>query len=200
MGENKKNNISKTLIVFILCIIASIWFLSAYKDGINLTNNNTKKYSSLNELMNDTTLEIKLPEFIESEENLNIETKIGKLVQINNNNFVIKITDFVNNMADPLGLYDTSNIDNLYTVDSENTNIKFFRYRVGYKEYKNCTIINWCTDSTAYGLMIEKSIDQEDALNMLELSKSSLSEYIEESYDNTNELKDNTGEYTIYIK
>lgn len=209
--EKDKKNILTSKIIYIAVVLLSltlcVLFIQAYKSGISMSNKNNsiKEYNSIEKLLKSTSLDIELPKFIENETGLVIEDTMGKIIKIYNENFVIKIASFVDNMADPLGLYEISEIDNKYSIENENTNIKFFRYRVGYKEYKNSTIINWCTDTTAYGLMLGKKLNEDEALEIIGIERDILSDYNENSVTTsdipnlTNELKDTTGQYTIYI-
>lgn len=199
-----KKQLAIWVVALILTGLLTVLTVEAYKSGM-ITNSSkvkTEEYNSIDKLLSSTDMEIELPEFIKQEKHLKIEDKLGAIIQISNENFVLKIADFVDVMADPLALYESSGIDNRYNFESENTNIKFFRYRAEYKEYKNCTIINWSTDNTTYGLMIGDKITEEDALSLIGLSREDLTKEkgASEITEVTAESPYESTEYQIYIK
>ena len=199
-----KKQLAIWVVALILTGLLTVLTVEAYKSGM-ITNSSkvkTEEYNSIDKLLSSTDMEIELPEFIKQEKHLKIEDKLGAIIQISNENFVLKIADFVDVMADPLALYESSGIDNRYNFESENTNIKFFRYRAEYKEYKNCTIINWSTDNTTYGLMIGDKITEEDALSLIGLSREYLTKEkgASEITEVTAESPYESTEYQIYIK
>lgn len=199
-----KKQLAIWVVALILTGLLTVLTAEAYKSGM-ITNSSkvkTEEYNSIDKLLSLTDMEIELPEFIKQEKHLKIEDKLGAIIQISNENFVLKIADFVDVMADPLALYESSGIDNRYNFESENTNIKFFRYRAEYKEYKNCTIVNWSTDNTTYGLMIGDKITEEDALSLIGLSREDLTKEkgASEITEVTAESPYESTEYQIYIK
>lgn len=203
-----KLSIKIYIIAFILCSMVCLLFIGSFKSGMCIqSNNGIRKYNSLTDLMNKTSLNIELPNYVvqqSKEEDLTIESIMGQVVQIYGSSFAFKAATFVNNNADPLGLYEKAETDSKYSVETtenENKNsIKFFRYRLGYEEYSHCTLINWCTDETAYGLMISNIITEDEAIEIIGIEKERLTEYIEktEQESESTENKVSLGnEYTI---
>ena len=176
--KDKSSHIVFYMIASIITFILIILYLGSFFNGIKTNGNKgIKYYESLDELVTKTALDIEIPSYVSDNDDLKIQSVMGQLIQIHNDTFVLKVAPFVDNNADPLGLYEKSNVDNKYKVD--NGDINYFRYRSGYSVYPNSIIINWCTDSTAYGIMIEQYINEDEALGIVGLSKEDIEKYIE---------------------
>lgn len=197
---NKRQTRTKLYIIITVIAIASILILMLLvRNGINI-NNNTKsveQYNSLKKLISDTSLSLNLPECItEYDGELDIQNTMGQLISINSDSFAYRAAPWVDNNADPLGLYEECDTDSKYTVN--NDTFTYFRYRVGYKEYPNCTIINWCNKSTSQGIMIGNVMTENEALELVGISKSSLTK-IDELVSENGIEKDTSGEYTYSV-
>lgn len=172
----KKSSIKVWIIGIILIVLLLMLSTKGMKDGISLNTNNNgiSSLTSLSKLQKSYP-DIEIPNFIlDYEGELHIENIMGQLIQITSDDFAFKVTTFVDNNADPLGLYEEAGTDNKYNVNSSETNINFFRYRIDYEEYKNCTIINWCTEDRAYGVLIGKKLTEDGALELIDINKESL--------------------------
>lgn len=198
MKKNKSSHIVRWLMAAIIVAISYIAFMGAMKDGLTLTNNSNNKIDnmdSIDELLDTVHFPLNIPKYItESDDKLNIELIAGQIVQINTDKFVFKASSFVANDADILGLYEESKLENKYTV--KNSDIKYIKYRQQYKDYPNCTLIDWCTDETTYGLMIEADISLDEALKIIGVDKKNIEEYSETADTEVDANSDYT-EYSI---
>lgn len=189
MGKNKSGRLWILTIAIILVALCMMLSIQGFTQGVNgnTQQKGEKTYNSLDDLYKNTSLDLEIPEYVSSRDDLEISSVMGQIVEIHCSYLVLKAASFVNNNADPLGLYEKSTLDSMYRVENEE-NIKFFRYRVGYKEYPHCTIINWCTENTAYGLMIEDDIKEVEALDIIGISQDNL---VKTTYE------ENNGEYSL---
>lgn len=204
MGNKKLSHKGLWLVMAILAVISYFVFVGAFKDGITLTNdsnNGVSNIESIEELKNSVLFKLDIPEYVtNSEEELTIEVVAGQVATVYSTKFVMKASLFVNINADILGLYEDSKVEEDFIV--KNSNITYFKYRQGYVEYPNCTIINWCTHETSYGLMIEEDLTLEESLNLLGLSAESLVEDVDEPLveEDISEEDNTYTEYTIEDK
>ena len=194
MSDKKQSRIKLWLIAGVLLAISSIVFMGAMKDGMTTTKSSKviDNVSSINDLQRKVNFKLDVPSYVtDTKDKLQIEVVAGQIAQINTEKFVFKASYFVDNDADILGLYEKSKTEKKYNVND--SDIKYFKYRQGYKDYPNCTLLNWCTDETTYGLMIEDDISFEKALDIIGIDKKNISEVKDtestESTDNT-ELKE----------
>ena len=162
-------------IVVIILLFAVITIIINILDNttIYVTNNNEKEYNSINEINNPN---IKIPKFIVNQNNLNIKESYGRLIQINNNDLILKIDQFIDIDADILGIYSESDIDDKYIVS--NNSISYLRYRTGNKDYKESTIVNWVNGQYTYGLMMNGLISLSDALKLLNINENDINKTI----------------------
>jgi hypothetical protein len=196
MNDDKSSFSTKLTIIFvILLILAGGLYVKSYTSGIKTASGESKlsskssgqkSYNSIKSVQSKYNL--LLPDIIteyddSKDDNLNIEVTMNQAVEITTSQFVVKVLTFVNNNADPLALYDSSPVDNMYTVLNNENGIKFFRYRAEYPEYEHCTLINYCTDSMAYGILLGTIISEEEALNYLNINQSSLTATTKEAND-----------------
>lgn len=200
MKGKKSSHLGLWLVMATIAIISYIAFMGAMKDGITLnsgTKDSIDNVESIGELKDTVSFELNIPSYVtETTDELNIKTIAGQIVSINTTKFVFRASSFVNVKADVLGLYEKANTDETYSVN--NSNIIYFKYRQGYIEYPNCTIINWCTNKTSYGLMIEDSITFDESLKIIGISRDNLSKYIDTDEEATAKEDNNiTVEYTI---
>lgn len=201
MKDKKSSHISVWLMIAIIAVISYIAFMGALKDGVTLNNDNrngVNNIESIEELQDKVYFTLDIPSFItETDEELNIKVIAGQVVSINTTTFVLKASSFVDVEADILGLYEESKIDEAYNVN--NSNIIYFEYRQGYKDYPNCTIINWCTNETSYGLMIEDDISLDRALEIIGIDSNNISTYNEANVENESTVTYNTDDFIEYI-
>lgn len=201
MKDKKSSHIGVWLMIAIIAVISYIAFMGALKDGVTLNNDNrngVNNIESIEELQDKVYFTLDIPSFVtETDEELNIKVIAGQVVSINTTTFVLKASSFVDVEADILGLYEESKIDKTYNVND--SNIIYFEYRQGYKDYPNCTIINWCTNETSYGLMIEDDISLDRALEIIGIDSNNISVYNETNAENENTVSYNTDDFIEYI-
>lgn len=201
MKDKKSSHIGVWLMIAIIAVISYIAFMGALKDGVTLNNDNrngVNNIESIEELQDKVYFTLDIPSFVtETDEELNIKVIAGQVVSINTTTFVLKASSFVDVEADILGLYEESKIDKTYNVND--SNIIYFEYRQGYKDYPNCTIINWCTNETSYGLMIEDDISLDRALEIIGIDSNNISVYNETNAENESTVSYNTDDFIEYI-
>lgn len=201
MKDKKSSHIGVWLMIAIIAVISYIAFMGALKDGVTLNNDNrngVNNIESIEELQDKVYFTLDIPSFVtETDEELNIKVIAGQVVSINTTTFVLKASSFVDVEADILGLYEESKIDKTYNVND--SNIIYFEYRQGYKDYPNCTIINWCTNETSYGLMIEDDISLDKALEIIGVDSDNISTYIKTNIENESTVSYNTDDFIEYI-
>lgn len=201
MKDKKSSHIGVWLMIAIIAVISYIAFMGALKDGVTLNSDNkngVNNIESIEELQDKVYFTLDIPSFVaETDEELNIKVIAGQVVSINTTYFVLKASSFVDVEADILGLYEESEIDEAYNVD--NSNIIYFEYRQRYKDYPNCTIINWCTNETSYGLMIEDNISLDRALEIIGIDSNNISVYNETNAENESTVSYNTDDFIEYI-
>lgn len=201
MKDKKSSHIGVWLMIAIIAVISYIAFMGALKDGVTLNNDNrngVNNIESIEELQDKVYFTLDIPSFVtETDKELNIKVIAGQVVSINTTTFVLKASSFVDVEADILGLYEESKIDKTYNVND--SNIIYFEYRQGYKDYPNCTIINWCTNETSYGLMIEDDISLDRALEIIGIDSNNISVYNETNAENENTVSYNTDDFIEYI-
>jgi hypothetical protein len=196
MNDKKSSFGTKLTIIFVILLVLIVMlYVKNYTSGIATASGESKystskttgqkSYSSIESLQSKYNL--LLPEIITSfkneDDSLSIETTMNQIIEIDSSQFVVKVMTFVNNNADPLALYDSSPVDNMYTVSNNENGINFFRYRTGYTQYEHCTLINYCTESRAYGILLGTIIAEEEALNYLGISQESLVSTTKEAND-----------------
>ena len=192
MEGNKRNHFKLYVLAVVLMVLLLIMFIGSFNNGIGLRQNNSsiKNYKSIDELMNNTSLDLEIPEYIlnKCDGDVYIESIMGQFIQINKSDFVLKIALFVDNNADTLGLYDKSSVDKMYIVKDDD--MSFFRYRTGHEIYNGCTLINWVKNGLAYGLMLDYIVSEDEALEILNISKEKLQPTNSKEGNNTNIIDD----------
>jgi hypothetical protein len=106
-----------------------------------------------------------------------------------NGNTLARAIGLIDIKYDVLNLSDEALADNIYSVSD---NIVYLRVRTGYPKMEHCTIINYSTPETNYGLIVDESLGLEDICNVLSISVESLSNFDNSTY-NISE-----GSYTEY--
>ena len=198
---NKSSHIGVWLMIALIAVISYFAFIGALKDGITLNKENVKgidNIESLSDLKDKVYFKIDIPSYVsESKEKLNIEVVAGQVVSINTTYFVMKASSFVDINADILGLYEESATEKRYNV--KDSDIIYFKYRQGYADYPSCTIINWYTNETSYGIMIEDNINLDMAIEIIGLSKDKLYEDNNITVDSNSDTENDT-EYIMSNK
>lgn len=187
------------LLIIIAVVLGSLAFLmiigNGFTSGLTLgsssSENQIKEFDSIEKASNTLAFSINVPEDVKNQPNIKIETVSNQMLQVYNDKFIFKAAAFVDYSADPLGLYETAGIDNKYYVDYDSTGYEFFRYRNGYPDYPNSKILNWVYDGTAYGILVESKMTEDDALEMLGLTRDDLTKIAE---DNSTTSSDETTE------
>ena len=199
MGEKKSSHKGLWLVMAMLAVISYFIFMGSYKDGITLNNDNNKvvnNIDSIKELHNSVSFELSIPEYVTNcKEELEIEVVAGQVATVYSTKFVMKASLFVDVKADILGLYEESEVEENFIV--KDSDIVYFKYRQGYVEYPNCTIINWCTNETSYGLMIEDNLILDEALDIIGISSEQL--YDVETNAEIDEITQENEGFTEYI-
>lgn len=187
---------SKWTIIVILAAMLSLGLYFVMQGGKPKTNTFVKYYDSLEDAEKTLSFEPDIPEYVRNHDELQIRVNMGQILELGGSTFVFKAASYVDVNADPLGLYEKADTDNKYTVENSNTNIDYFRYRQGYSGYETCTIINWCTDEVAYGMLINGNKSVDETLEIIGLTKDELRDIEEEISDNTKSIT-NTNEYNL---
>lgn len=164
--EESKGKGTKSLIV-LLVIAAVVALLQVFmmfiipKLGASNTNKQEFAQISLSELEKKQDTEFIVPEFVRENKNLQANVLMGQFIEILGDNFVLKIGPFQDYDADPLALYETTEIDKKLSVSG--CDIEFLRYRTGYNKLEHCTVINWAAKNRMYGMIL----GSEAELNMV---------------------------------
>ena len=185
---NKKKGISPSVLIFITLVTTSL-FLYAYASGAKGPEGSYfKEYTDINKLVDSVTYKIDIPEYVvnySSNNEVHAENIMGQIIQIDCSEFAFKASRYLNNDADILGLYNKAETDNRYNILENDRGIHYFRYRVGYKDYPNTTLINWNTEETAHGIMLAYIITEDEALDFIGLNKAKLTDIHSEQTNNT---------------
>lgn len=191
MKNNKKPLITPFwLIMYLLCgILLVLLFSGSFKDGINTVNTNKDGVTTYKSLADaQKVLDIELPETLDVSDIKEVRSIMGRLTEILSGDYVLKISPFVNVNADPLGLYEKPEVRELYNI--KGSDITFIKYRTGYPGYENCTLFNWCTSSTSYGMMHNETLSLDECLDFIGVDKDKLSVYTEENQSDAEELRE----------
>ena len=167
----------KIIIKYAIITIIAVLFCTAIivildNIHININNTNTNRYETLDELVSKSPINLDLPGFVNTYDDLTFEIIAGQIVQIYNNDFVLKVTPYIDINADPLGIYSKSECDNAYTVN--NSDINYMRYRTGNTEFPNSTIINWVLNGSSYGLMVNWHMEFDEVLKLLGITETDI--------------------------
>jgi hypothetical protein len=198
-------------ILIILVILTALLFVKGYISGFNTASGETssKAVQDFNSIANvQNRYNLILPDFVTSYTNenddLNIEVTMNQIIEIYTDEFVVKVMPFVNNNADPLGLYesDSNTVDLMYLVksDSNENSINFVRYRTGIPSYEHCTAINYCTESMAYGILIGNIISEQEVFDLINIDKDNLEQTDKISNDGIVESETDTDTENSIIK
>jgi hypothetical protein len=181
-SENKWIYIFSFMITFLLICLIIAAVLSNKKNDSNYI----KEYKSISELQKTITFDLVIPAFIDEEKDLSINSVLGQIIEISNENFKLKASIFVDNEADVLGIYDELQDDEKFTLEENSEGLTFFRYRNSGIE----TILNWVREDTSYGLILAKSISLDEAKELVGIEGYELIPY--ESENGTTETNEST--------
>ena len=194
---NNKDTV-KTVLKYVILPLVIIVIAIILFDNIRIVNNNSneKRYKSIEDFLDSTSIEINIPDGIYNCSDSEVIYSSGPFIQIGCEHFVLKISAFVNYNADTLGLYNyTSSIDNKYIVN--NSDKKFVRYRIGCETLENCTVVNWVDKDLAYGAILDGVRTEEEVMKLLNINTENLSEFIEKQSEESLEAD---YEETVQIK
>lgn len=182
----KNNDTIKTILKYVVLPLVLIVVAIVLFDNIKIVTNksNEKRYGSIEEFLDNTNIEVNIPEGIYNCTDSEVIYSNGPFIQIGCEHFVLKISTFVNYNADTLDLYNyVSSVDNKYMVS--NSDKKFVRYRIGCETLENCTVINWVDKDLAYGAILDGIKTEEEIMNLLGVDIENLSIFTEEQTEET---------------
>lgn len=205
--QNNKKHPMFWIITVTLMVLTTILVVKTSKNGGISTNGSrgTDTYKTLADAQKHTTMDLTVPSGIDTSKIVEIRSVMGQILEMRSEHYILKAALFVDVNADPMGLYDESEVDSKYTVD--NSNITFFRYRTGYKGYENCTILNWCNETTSLGIMLDSIVTEKDAIKLMGLDESKISKYTEDIIPETSDTEElnwiqhkiNNGNISVYL-
>lgn len=165
------------ILIAMVIMLASV----SMKAGTTQSSSYKVKVNSLDEIKRKVSFELDFPSFIYNEDNLNIECIMGQIVEISNERITLKASNFVDNNADVLGLYEEDyEIDEKHEYVENQQNISFFRYRSS----ESTTVINWVKNNTAYGISINENLDIGEAKKLIEIDTYALVDIAKEQETN----------------
>lgn len=159
-----------------------------------------KEYDSLSSLKRAINIEFEIPQFIEQQDDLKFRSYYGQMIEISNQNFEFRAAYFIDNMADVFGIYSDSEVDESYSVETEDSSVIFVRYRTGIEDQPDISIFNWNDGEVQYGLMTGSGSTLEQYLACVGLSKEDLGEYTQESEDDTEPTGNGAEDAKEYVK
>lgn len=179
MSRNKDSmRLGLLPIAAITAVIGFICFIIMAYKGIDIQRGKEDiqeiEYKNINELLESNHFSLNIPRYVKNykKDKLNItytDNGYTKEILIYSNEFVFKASPYIADDADVLNLYDNKAvIDNEYSTE-EKSNILYYRFRQQCKDYENCTVLNWTTSNTMYGLIIDKKIDNDKAKDIVEI-------------------------------
>lgn len=181
----KDSNSGKSLLillaVFVVVTIIPFIFLKL-ASGTTVTNNKVQKYSNISfeQLEKKLSTSLCIPDKIRDEKELSAEVTMGQFIEVLGNSFALKIGPFENYDADPLDLYEAVENDERYSVNDNDKQIEFIRYRNGYSNLEHCTIVNWKSKDKSYGIVFDTVYNLDEVLQIFGLDSASLSGFGEE--------------------
>lgn len=184
----KPKDIKIKAIAVVITLLLALLFIKGY-----MGEKNTKgivEYDSLNSLRQHVTSTIEIPTLLDSCTNIKADIIAGVIVEVHSDEMEFRAVDWVNDKADPLGIYDKpekeqNDVEYKRLDDNESLDITFFKYRL----YNDYTVVNWVKQGMAYEIKFNSIVDMQTALNSLALNIDGLT-LIE--HDNTESIEDNT--------
>lgn len=197
--EHKSSGFGGWLIVAFIATMGYLALFILSKTGVTIHNGSNEantEFSSLAQIESAFGHKICIPDSLELTSDAKYILVENRVAEIYTSKFVYKQCEMLDKNLDILGLYAESTEDKLYNV--EDSSIQILRYRYGYTDYPNCTIINWCNDSSNFGLMIEEHLSIDDVVNMLGLSDKKIYEGEKTvSYENIDYTEYNVDSFSI---
>lgn len=192
MDKHNNSKVIIGIIVTIISLLMIVLILGSFKSGYNQKGNMLGEYKTLQSLKDATAFELNFPSLLYDEEDLKITSVMGQIVEVSNEKIVFKASVWVDNNADPLGIYEKFNIDEKYDIIDSDLGFTYFRYRSS-----DITILNWVQNDTAYGLKINSLLSVEEAIDIIGITNENL--IIHENNENTTEDNSNNEYYTEEI-
>lgn len=197
MDKNESSN--RVLIGIMASIFAVVMTMILCKPGMNIESSKKagkiSEYTSIEQFRQKQNLEFDLPLRVAELFNSDIQATVmmGNFIEVYSaEKAILKISNFVDIHADPLGLYEKCESEHEYLV--KGSSINYFKYRTGYKEFENCTIVNWCNAEKSYGLIVDGILTEDDIIALLEFDPDNISAY---TADNQNGQEDQDGEHKV---
>ena len=188
----------KLIILMVVLIVIIVALVKIADSGVLVNNHKGEtEYKSLDELKASVEFEFYVPEVITSSKIKSYTNEYGLVVYIQCSDKAFKVSQFSNYEVDNLSLYEASTVDNYYKVTNENNHsIEYVRYRQGYEDDNNITILAWFTDKLEYSLVVYEPADLLEMLNKAEISDIEFEVTTLEDMNNTLETSDTTQEET----
>jgi len=161
-GHKAKNKLPVLIIAIIVSITTIYGIHTTYQSQSHI-----KEYSSIEKASRETGIEAEVPAGIPTENIKEIRSTMGQIIEIMSDEYVLKIARLVDIEADVLGLYGNASKDEKYY--SERESISFIRYRIGYDDFPGATLINWCRGNTAYGILIDNELSENEIEELIEI-------------------------------
>ena len=182
MEHKRKVGTRVFVIGAVLLILITLLTISGATSGMTGSSNSSydgiKEYRSIKELVENTPFSVNMPNFVYEYDGkiINATSTMGQVIEVDTGNFVFKASQLISYNADILGMYEDTEKDYMYTVDNNDSGIKFIRYRLEYPDYEHCTIINWCTDTSTQGLIFGNILTEDEILDIFGIDKEQLHE------------------------
>lgn len=178
--KSTKTPITIKATVAVISVLIAGLMISAYKSGFGMKSesNGAKFYDSIDELISDTSFPLTIPSYISNQQELTIGSILGQLVEISNDEVLLHASVWVDDLADPLGIYgaDKESLQEYVVEHSNNADIHYVNTKSLHDGNDTYTLIHWCSYETSYGLKIRGELSAEEAFNLIEVpySKASL--------------------------
>lgn len=188
----------RLIIIMVILIVVIVALVKIADSGVLVNSHNgEKEYKSLDELKASVDFEFYVPDIITSSKIKSYTNEYGLVAYIQCSDKAFKVSQFSNYEVDNLSLYEESTVDNYYKVTNENNHsIEYVRYRQGYEEDSNITILTWFTDKLEYSLVVYEPADLLEMLNKAEISDIEFEVTTIEEMNSTLETSDTANEET----
>ena len=199
--ENKnksKSGLAGWLIVAVIVTIGYLAFFILSRVGISKHNNMTSEriYKSFNEIVSATNIDVGCFPISYIEQRSNDDGTTYKIINNsiieaynNNGNTVVKASNNIDDRYDVL-LLDGESKSTEYSV-SDNS-IIYLRIRNSYTGLEHCTVVNYSTSKTNYGMIIDEILGIDEICKILNIDSEDLSEYKNDTSLSSSDT------YTIY--
>lgn len=162
----------KLVILMIILIVVIIALVKIADSGVLVNSHKGEtEYKSLDELKASVDFDFYVPEVITNSKIKSYTNEFGLVAYVQCSDKAFKASQFSNYNVDNLNLYEESTVDNYYKVTNENKHsIKYARYRQGYENDNNITILNWFTDKIEYSMIVYEPAELTEMLDKAEIS------------------------------